>query len=129
MKFLIGVLQVAILTIIFLIGNQIGTYLHVPLPGSIIGLIILFLLLQLKIIKMEWIERGASWLLAELLLFFIPSAVGVINYQQAIGSKWGKLFIVIVLSTLTVMAFTGLTAQFIAKRGKGGIRGSALKNR
>jgi holin-like protein len=128
MKFLIGILQVAILLVIFLIGNQIRKYTHAPLPGSIIGLIILFLLLQLKIIKMDWIEQGASWLLSELLLFFIPAAVGVINYQQAIGSKWGKLFVVIVLSTLTVMAFTGLTAQFIAKRGKGGFRGS-LKNR
>lgn len=124
-----GILQVVILIVIFQIGNQITKYTHIPIPGSIIGLVLLFLLLQFKIVKMKWIERGANWLLADLLLFFIPSAVGVINYQQAIGSMWGKLFLVIVLSTLTVMAFTGLTAQIIAKHRKGDMRGPAVKNR
>lgn len=118
MKFFIGLLQIVVLIIIFQIGNLIAKYMHIPLPESIIGLVILFLLLKFKIIKMEWIERGANWLLAELLLFFVPAAIGVVNYQQVLGSEWGKLFLVIVLSTLTVMTFTGLTSKFIAKKDK-----------
>jgi holin-like protein len=122
MNFLKIILQIAFLVLLNSVGNVISRVLHLPIPGSIVGLIILFLLLQFKIIKVEWINKGASWLLAELILFFIPSAVGVINYQKAIGSQWGRLVAVIVLGTLTVMAFTGLTAQFVAKRGKEGNR-------
>ncbi|MDP4087557.1 MAG: CidA/LrgA family protein [Bacillota bacterium] len=122
------ILQIVLLAFLFSVGNLITKYLHIPIPGSIVGLVILFLLLQFKVIKVEWIEKGASWLLAELLLFFIPAAAGVINYQQAIGPKLGKLLVVIFLSTLTVMAFTGLTAQFIAKRRKGGSSGNFSEN-
>jgi holin-like protein len=129
MNLIVTILQICFLTVLFWLGNLITKYLHIPLPGSIVGLIILFLLLQIKVVKIEWIERGATWLLAELLLFFIPSAVGVVNYQQVISSQGVKLITVIVLSTLTVMAFTGITAQFIAKRTKGGYHDSRAKNR
>lgn len=118
MKFLTGLLQVAAITGLFLLGNAISSYANLPLPGSIIGLILLFLLLVLKVVKVEWIEQGAHWLLAEFLLFFIPSAVGVVNYQKMLGGQWMKLLAVIALSTITVMAATGLTAQWIAKRRK-----------
>jgi holin-like protein len=118
------ILQIAFLVILFQVGTWITDVLNLPIPGSMVGLTILFLLLLFKLIKLEWIEKGASWLLAELMLFFIPAAVGVINYQQALGSQWGKLLVVIVLSSLTVMASTGLTAQYIAKRGKGFFSGS-----
>jgi holin-like protein len=128
MKAFITILQIALLTLFFLTGNLISKYLHLPIPGGIVGMIILFIMLQLKIIKLEWIERGTSWLLAELILFFIPAAVGVINYQQALGSQWGRILAVIVLSSLTVMIFTGLTAQIIAKRGKDNFGGSPYKN-
>ena len=123
------IVQVAMLVVFYSVCNLITKYLHLPIPGSIVGLIILFLMLQFKVVKVEWVETGASWLLADLLLFFIPAAVGVVNYQQVIGSQMGKLFIVILLSTITVMAFTGLTAQFIEKRRKDGSFGYFSKNR
>lgn len=41
----------------------------IPIPASMIGLIVLFITLKLKIVKIEWVEKGATWLLAELLLF------------------------------------------------------------
>ena len=128
MNFIKITLQIALLAFFLSIGNLITKHLHIPIPGSIVGLIILFLLLQFKVIKVEWVEKGASWMLAELLLFFIPAAAGVINYQQSIGSQLGKLLVVIFLSTLTVLAFTGLTAEFIVKRGKGGSSGDFPKN-
>jgi holin-like protein len=129
MNLIVIILQICFLTVLYWVGNLITKYLDIPLPGSIVGLIILFLLLQIKVVKIEWIERGAMWLLAELLLFFIPSAVGIVNYQQVISSQGDKLITVIVLSTLTVMAFTGITAQFISKRMKGGYHDSHAKNR
>lgn len=42
-----------------------------PVPGSIVGIGMLFALLKCKIIRLEWIELGSQWLLAEMLLFFL----------------------------------------------------------
>jgi holin-like protein len=81
-----------------------------------IGLILLFIALQLKIVKMEWVEKGAAWLLAELLLFFVPSAVGIINYNEILNIKGIETVILIAVSTFIVMGATGFTAEKIYNR-------------
>ncbi|MCL6710161.1 CidA/LrgA family protein [Priestia aryabhattai] len=99
-----------------MIGNFLSTYLH--LPGSVLGLLLLFLLLQVKIVKVEWVELGAALLLAQLLLFFIPSSVGIMQYKQFIGFQGAKIILVIILSTAVVMASTGLSSKFLSKLRK-----------
>ncbi|CAH0117891.1 Holin-like protein CidA [Paenibacillus sp. CECT 9249] len=108
--------QLGLLTGLTLLGNVISDYFGLPIPGSIIGLGILFALLQLKWIRLEWIEQGADWLLSKLLLFFIPSVVGIVQYQQLIASSVLRLIMVIGLSTFAVMACTGLLAEFISRK-------------
>ena len=112
---LLTVIQIALLFIFARLINWVTAALHINIPGSIIGIVILFTLLHFKIIKLEWIELGAAWLLGELLLFFIPSAVGVIEYGD-IMSKFGvSILLVVVISTFVVMVSTGTLTQLIAK--------------
>lgn len=92
-----------------------------PIPGSILGLGLLFLLLQFKIVKLEWIELGAGLLLSELLLFFIPSAIGVINYDTLFGIQGMKVIAVIAGSGIVVMLATGFIAEWFGHRKKGDI--------
>ncbi|PAD05690.1 CidA/LrgA family holin-like protein [Bacillus velezensis] len=115
-KLLLTVIQIALLFIFARLINWVTAALHINIPGSIIGIVMLFTLLHFKIIKLEWIELGAAWLLGELLLFFIPSAVGVIEYGD-IMSKFGvSILLVVVISTFVVMVSTGTLTQLIAKR-------------
>jgi holin-like protein len=108
-----AVTQILFLCLLSLFSNVIVQFFHLPLPGSIIGIFILFLLLETKIIPIKWIELGANLLLAELLLFFIPSAVGIIKYESLLESDGLRLLLVIVLGTVIVMASTGLAAKVI----------------
>lgn len=110
------VLQVALLLLFSLAMNFLAKALHLPIPGSILGIIVLFALLKLNIIKLSWIETGANWLLAELLLFFIPAAVGVMKYFPLLEHDGVRIMIVVIASTVTVMASSGLVASRIAKR-------------
>ncbi|MEY9970297.1 holin-like protein [Lysinibacillus sp. RC46] len=119
MKIVNSIVQIGYLYVILFIGNSIARLLHLPIPGSIIGLVLLFLLLQFHIIKLEWIELGAGLLLSELLLFFIPSAIGVIDYTALFGVQGVKAVLVIVLSAIVVMFATGFTAQLLGQRKKG----------
>ncbi|MFJ8262763.1 CidA/LrgA family protein [Rummeliibacillus sp. NPDC094406] len=117
MKILKIIVQIIFLYGILLLGDGIAKVSQLPIPGSIIGLILLFVALQLHIVKLEWVDLGAGLLTGELLLFFVPSAVGVVQYDQILGVIGIKLVTVIVLSTIVVMACTGLVADYVQKRG------------
>ncbi|MFD1179246.1 CidA/LrgA family protein [Paenibacillus puldeungensis] len=111
-----AIFQIAILFCISMAMNAIAKLLHLPIPGSILGIVVLFILLKTNVIKLTWIEQGANWLLAELLLFFIPSAVGVMQYIPLLESEGVRILIVVIFSTLIVMVSSGLIATRIAKR-------------
>ncbi|MGA3602584.1 CidA/LrgA family holin-like protein [Lysinibacillus agricola] len=119
MKIVNSIVQIGYLYVLLFVGNSIARLLHLPIPGSIVGLVLLFLLLQFHIIKREWIELGAGLLLSELLLFFIPSAIGVIDYDSLFGAQGVKAVLVIVVSAIVVMFATGFTAQWLEQRRKG----------
>ncbi|KOS67664.1 LrgA [Lysinibacillus contaminans] len=121
MRFAKSILQIGYLYVMLFIGNSISSVLHIPIPGSIIGLGLLFLLLQFNIIKLEWVELGAGLLLSELLLFFIPSAIGVINYDELFGVQGMKVIAVIVGSGIVVMLATGYMAEWFGHRKKGDV--------
>lgn len=97
-------------------GIAIKMVISIPIPASMIGLIFLLLALLFKLVKLEWVEKGATWLLAELLLFFIPSAVGIVNYTEILNLKGVETIILIALSTFMVMGVTGFTAEKIYNR-------------
>ncbi|ODP28021.1 CidA/LrgA family holin-like protein [Paenibacillus sp. PK4536] len=111
-----GILQVAVLMGFSELLNVLVRWLHLPVPGSIIGIALVFILLQTKVIKLEWVELGANWLLAELLLFFIPSAVGIMNYIPMLEHDGVRIIVIVILSTILVMVSSGLLAGTMAKR-------------
>lgn len=114
-KIALSLLQVAGLTVFSLLVNTLTSFLHIPLPGSIIGMILLFLLLESGVIRLNWVEAGASWLLAELLLFFIPSAIGVMNYSKLLEADGLQVLAVVLVGTFAVMAGSGLLTGAIYK--------------
>ncbi|MEH7248360.1 CidA/LrgA family protein [Neobacillus niacini] len=118
MKFLNTVLQICILYIFFFIGSAIQNLFHLVIPGSIIGLILLFTCLCLKIIPVTFIERGAGFLLSILTLFFIPATVGIMKYPSLLSYHGVLLFIVILLSTVITIAIAGMTSQFFEKKAQ-----------
>jgi holin-like protein len=113
-----GCLQVLALFLFSYGLNALATILNIKIPGSIIGMILLFILLQTKVIKLSWIETGGSWLLAELLLFFVPSAVGIMQYQHLLVDNGLKILVIIISSSLIVMIGSGLLAEQLGKLGK-----------
>ncbi|GED18540.1 CidA/LrgA family protein [Kurthia gibsonii] len=105
-------LQIAFLYVLSLLGGIIVEFLHVPLPGSIIGLIILLLLLHMKIVKKEYVADGAGFLLPILTLLFIPATVGVMNYPELLSWLGVSLLIITIISTIFSL---GVTAKFAQK--------------
>ncbi|QOT09692.1 CidA/LrgA family holin-like protein [Paenibacillus sp. JNUCC32] len=115
-KMLKGTLQVAGFMLLSLGMDQLAAWLNIGIPGSILGIVVVFILLETKILRLEWIELGANWLLAELLLFFIPAAVGIMKYFPMLEAEGLQILAVVLFSTVIVMVSSGLTAGFISSR-------------
>ncbi|MYL34701.1 CidA/LrgA family holin-like protein [Pontibacillus yanchengensis] len=112
--------QFILINVFFFIGLALQHLTNLPIPGSIIGLILLFLALKTGLVKLHWIEQAGKWLLAELLLFFIPAAVGIVQYPDLAGWNGFQLLLVIFISTILVMWVTGIVADQLAKRRRKG---------
>lgn len=116
LNFIKVILQVSLLFILYLIGEQLQVFLNLAIPGSIIGLMLLFLLLNSKIVKTHYIEKGAKFMIDHLVLFFIPATAGIVNHYELFKGKGILLIFITILSTILVMISSGLTSQILAKR-------------
>lgn len=113
------IIQILFLHIFLFLGAGIKHFIDIPVPASMLGLILLLLALILKIVKLEWVEKGGSWLLAELLLFFVPSAVGIMNYDEIFSLQGLEMVLLIGISTFIVISTTAYTAEKITNRKRG----------
>lgn len=115
-KFIKIILQICMIYFITVLGSWIQDTLNIPIAGSIIGLVILFLLLQFKIIKEEWIKDGANLLLSTMIFFFIPSIVGAMNLVDQINAQFIFLIVLVIASTCIVALSSGYIAEKMLKR-------------
>ncbi|QCJ42645.1 CidA/LrgA family holin-like protein [Bacillus sp. S3] len=118
MKIIIIILQICILYIFSFVGTVIHNFFHLVIPGSIIGLLLLFLCLCLKIVPLKCIESGAGFLLSILMLFFIPTTVGIMNYSSLLSIHGALLVAAVLLSTILSIAITGTAGQFFEKKAQ-----------
>ncbi|MGM9923674.1 MAG: CidA/LrgA family holin-like protein [Bacillus sp. (in: firmicutes)] len=118
MKTIRIIAQIALLYIFLFAGNLLHTHLHIPLPGSIIGLLLLFLALSLNALSVKRIEHGAGFLLAFLPLLFVPTLVGIIKYPELFYGKGILVLVVVVISTIMTIISSGKFSQYIENKVK-----------
>lgn len=102
-----------LILVINYVGILISTILHFPLPGTITALLLLFLLLQFKLIKLEKIENAANFLLLNMTIFFMPPTVKIIDSFHLLEKDLIKIIIIIVISTFITMGVTGKVVQLM----------------
>lgn len=110
--------------IIFLVnyvGILISGILDLPVPGTIIGLILMFILLKTNALKIEKIENAVNFLLLNMTLFFMPPTVKIIDSYNLLEKDIVKVAFIIVISTFITMGVTGKIVQMMidiqAKKG------------
>ncbi len=111
-------MQIGIIATISFIAELLHFFLPLPIPASVYGLVILFVLLCLKIVKLPQIEDVADWLLSVMPIFFIAPSVGLINSFDSIKGQVLPLVLICFVSTIVVTALTGLVSQGIIRLQK-----------
>lgn len=92
--------------------------LDLPIPGNVLGIIVLFLLLCSGIVKERYISEAANFLLRHLVFFFVPIAVGLMNWGEVFYDYGWVLLMAIVLSTALPLLVVGWLAEALRRPGK-----------
>ena len=116
MKYL---LQFLVIIAFSFLGELLHYCLPLPIPASIYGIVLLFVALELKWVKVKDIRETSSFLIAVMPVMFIPAAVGLIDSYKSIGNSWFAYIVVTVLSTFIVMGVSGYITQFVIRCHKG----------
>ncbi|MGN6579946.1 MAG: CidA/LrgA family protein [Bordetella sp.] len=102
-------LQIGLLMLFSLAGQEIAGALGLPVPGGIVGLILVLGLLVSGKLQVQAVRRGANWLLGEMLLFFVPSVMSLLDHHELLSLLGFKVLATIVAGTAMVMVGTALT--------------------
>lgn len=105
--------QFAIIIVICFLGEILNRFLGIPIPGNVIGMIILLAGLVTKVIKLSYIEDISEFLLKHLAFFFVPAGVGIISSLDILKGNWISILAIVFISTILVTAATGITVQLI----------------
>lgn len=111
-------LQLALILGICYAGDLIHDYTGIPVPGNILGMLILLLLLCLKIVKLDQIREVSDFFLKRLSFFFLPPAIGLMLVGDDVKSQWPLLLFICIVITIVTMVTTGWTVQLLSKKNK-----------
>ena len=107
--------EFGIILIVSLVGELLNYFLPLPVPASIYGLVLMFLCLMLGVIKLSDVHDTACFLIEIMPLMFIPAAVGLIDTWEVLSPSWLQFVIVTVVTTVVVMAVSGLATQAVIR--------------
>lgn len=106
------VAQVVLLAALWLIGEAVARLTEIPIPGAVLGMIAMLVLLATGTIRLSSMRRGANVLLADMLLFFVPAVLAVLDHGEFLGLVGLKILAVILVGTICVMCMTALAVDF-----------------
>ena len=106
-----------LLILLQLIGESIVQVSGLPVPGAIIGLILLYAILIWRGEISDEMSRTSSFLLQNLGVLFVPAGVGVIAYLPMIATQWWIILLVLFVSVCATVAVTGLVVTRLSPHG------------
>lgn len=96
-------------------GNTMTNIFSLPIPGSIVGLLSLFIALQLKIVKLNSVKEVSNNLQKYMALYFVPLLVALSLQAKALEGQWLNLIIIILLTTTITYVTVGVISEKVAK--------------
>jgi len=112
------VIQFLIIAAFSFVGEVLHWLIPLPIPASIYGIVLLFLALELKWVKVSAIQDVSSFLIAVMPIMFLPPAVGLISSWGIVKDSLLEYAAVTILTTFIVMGVAGWVTQIVIRRSK-----------
>lgn len=100
------------------LGEALRALLPLPVPASIYGLVLLFAALELGILKLSAVQETGKFLIEIMPVLFIPAGAGLIDSWDALRPMCIPVIVIMIVSTVIVMAISGSVTQFVIRRGQ-----------
>ncbi len=108
--------QIFIILAVSFAGELLKYFIPLPISASVYGIILMFLLLLTKVIKVEDVKEVSTFLIDIMPVLFLPAAVGIMDSWGVLKSNWVAYLVITVVSTLLVMFVSGRSTQFVLKK-------------
>lgn len=105
--------QLFIIFLFSFLGEVIAQWLPFPVPSSVVGMILLFLALRLKWVKIEQVDTVGSFLTDNMAIFFVPAGVGLMLEFEVIQDIWLALVLIVIISVFLTMGCVGKIIQWM----------------
>lgn len=109
------ILQCCVLFAFLAVGELIVYLTGIPIPSSIVGMVMLTCSLQAGIVKERWVARIADLLVKNIGFFFIPAGVGLMECYGLISSQWVPIVMATVVSTVLIIIVTGWSHRLVRR--------------
>ncbi len=110
--------QFLIILLISFIGEGLNYLIPAPIPASIYGMVILFVCLCTKVIKLDDVKDTGLFLIEIMPLMFIPAGVGLMKSWGVLKPLLIPVLVITVVSLVAVMGISGRVSQSIIKGKK-----------
>lgn len=110
--------EIFYILLFYFIGEFVSYCIHGFVPGSVIGMMLLFLALIFKVVRPGNVKRVSTLLTKNMSLFFLPAGVGLMNALDIISRNWVTIVTVSVISTILVIISVGVIQQKLEKERK-----------
>ena len=98
------------------LGEALNLLIPLPIPAAVYGLVLLFLALQLRIVKLEHIKTAGDWLIGIMGILFVAPTVNILGVWDAIAPNLLSIALITVVSTVVVFAVAGIVTQLLTKK-------------
>lgn len=109
--------QLAVLVLLFYAGTGLVQLTGVPLPGNLVGMLLLLGLLRLGLLRLGHVQDLAGLALKHLNFFFVPLAVGLMTWTELLAASGLALGLSLLGSAVICLAAAGLVAKQLVARG------------
>lgn len=100
------------------LGEFLQAVIPLPIPAAIYGLVLLFLALSLKIIKLQQVGDAAKYLISVMGVFFVSPVVNILAYWGVVAPNLGAICVIILVTTVLVFAVSGLVTKALLGKEK-----------
>lgn len=110
--------QIFIILLISFAGELLNSLLPLPIPASIYGIVILFCLLEFRIIPLRAVKETGDFLVSTMQLMFIPAAVGLLEAWDVIAPNCLSYILITLISTFVVLFVSGRVTQAVIRHSR-----------
>lgn len=110
--------QFGVILAITFFGEVLRYVIPLPIPASIYGLVLMLLALKSGVVKLDQVKETGDFLIEIMPMMFIPAAVGLLVSWDSLKEIWLPVVVITLLTTIIVIAVSGLVTQWIGRFGK-----------